>query len=94
MRTWTFGRKIAIGFIIAAIALVVIGVTGYRSAQAVSEANRWVSHSQQIRRAIADLMTEVLNAETGQRGYVLTLDRRHFKALRTLDRKPFRVVPA
>ena len=72
MRTWTFGRKIAVGFLIAAIAVVVNGVTGYRSAQAVSEANRWVSHSQEVRRDIAELMLQLVNAETGQRGYVIT----------------------
>jgi methyl-accepting chemotaxis protein len=72
MRTWTFGRKIALGFFIAALALVVIGVAGYRSAQAVAASDRAVAHTQAVRRATADLMTEILNAETGQRGYVIT----------------------
>lgn len=72
MRTWTFGRKIAVGFIISAIVLVVIGVTGYRNAQAVTEGNRSVVHTQSVRRAIADLMLELVNAETGQRGFVIT----------------------
>jgi methyl-accepting chemotaxis protein len=72
MRTWTFGRKIALGFIISAIALVVVGVFGYRSAQAVIEGNKWVAHSQEVRREIAELMVQLVNAETGQRGYVIT----------------------
>lgn len=42
---------------------------------------------------LADASLVVLAARYRTRD-VLTLDRRHFKALRTLDRKPFRVVPA
>jgi methyl-accepting chemotaxis protein len=71
-RNWTFGRKVGGGFAVTSIALVAIAVTGFRSAQSLIENDKLVAHSHTVRREIADLLLHLINAETGQRGYVIT----------------------
>ncbi len=68
----TFGRKIALGFAVSVVALVIIAVAGYRSARALIANDERVAHSQQVRRQIAETVAQLTNAETGQRGYVIT----------------------
>jgi len=72
MRSWTFGTRLALGFAVCVVALAIVAVTGYRSAITLVDTSHWVTHSQEVRRSIADLMVELVNAETGQRGYVIT----------------------
>jgi methyl-accepting chemotaxis protein len=72
MRAWTFGKRIALGFAVAVLALGIVAVTGYRSVLDSQESFREVRHSLDVRAEIANLMSQLLNAETGQRGYVIT----------------------
>jgi methyl-accepting chemotaxis protein len=71
-RNWTFGRKVGAGFAATAVALVIIAVTGYRSTKTLIDTNRLVTHTQAVRAQIATLLVNLLNAETGQRGFVIT----------------------
>jgi methyl-accepting chemotaxis protein len=72
MNNWTFGRKIGAGFAVTVVALIVVAVTGYRSARALIANDELVAHTHEVRRDIADLQLAIVNAETGQRGYVIT----------------------
>jgi methyl-accepting chemotaxis protein len=72
LRSWTFGRKIGFGFAIGAIALVAIAVAGYRSTQSLIATNRLVVHTQVVRNQISTLLVNMVNAETGQRGFIIT----------------------
>jgi len=71
---WTFGRKLTLGFAIAVLTLLVIGVSGYRSTEHLVENERWVSHTHEVRTKLADLVSVIKDAETGQRGFVITAD--------------------
>ncbi|MGH2898033.1 MAG: CHASE3 domain-containing protein, partial [Solirubrobacteraceae bacterium] len=71
-RNWTFGRKLGGGFAVSAIALAIVAVTGFRSNRTLITNDEWVSHSHLVRRQIAALITHIVDAESGQRGYVLT----------------------
>ncbi|HEX3849360.1 MAG TPA: CHASE3 domain-containing protein [Polyangiaceae bacterium] len=71
---WTFGRKLALGFAIAVLTLVVIGFSGYRSTEHLIENDRWVTHTHEVRTKLADLLSLLKDAETGQRGFVITSD--------------------
>src|SRR4051812_38470283 len=71
---WTFGRKLALGFAIAVLTLIVIGFSGYRSTEHLIENDRWVAHTHEVRTKLADLLSSLKDAETGQRGFVLTGD--------------------
>jgi methyl-accepting chemotaxis protein len=69
---WTFGRKLALGFAIAILTLVVIGVSGYRSTESLIENDRLVTHTHEVRTKLADFTSYLKDAETGQRGFVIT----------------------
>jgi methyl-accepting chemotaxis protein len=71
-QNWTFGRKVGAGFGVAALALIVVGTFAYRSATNLIEDQIWVDHTHQVRRQIAALRGHLADAETGQRGYVIT----------------------
>lgn len=72
VRDWTFGRKVGAGFAMTAVALVVIAVTGYRSIEDMRANEARVSHTHQVRAALASLLAALGDAESGQRGYVLS----------------------
>ena len=69
---WTFGRKLALGFAIAVLTLLLIGLSGYRSTQHLIENDRWVSHTHEVRTKLADLISFLKDAEAGQRGFVIS----------------------
>jgi methyl-accepting chemotaxis protein len=71
---WTFGRKLAVGFAIAALTLLVIGISGHRGTTHLIENDRWVAHTHEVRTTLADLTSFLKDAETGQRGFVITGD--------------------
>jgi len=71
---WTFGRKLAAGFAIATLTLIAIGISGYRSTAHLIENDHWVAHTHEVRTKLADLLGFLKDAETGQRGFVITGD--------------------
>ncbi len=81
-RDWTFGKKIGAGFTMAGVIVVAIAVVGYQSAHHLIENDRMVSHSQQVRRGLADLISELKDTETGQRGFVITGDENYLEPYR------------
>jgi methyl-accepting chemotaxis protein len=71
---WTFGRKIAIGFAISFLLLLGIGAVAYRSINALTTTSYWVTHSHDVLEDVTGLVGELTDAETGQRGFVITGD--------------------
>jgi methyl-accepting chemotaxis protein len=69
---WTFGKKVGAGFAIAGLVLLVVAVVGYRSTDTLIENERWVDHTHEVRRNLVALFSGVRDAETGQRGFLLT----------------------
>ncbi len=68
----TIGWRIGIGFALSLVALFVVGLVAYRSLDALITASHAVTHSNQIRSDLSDLLSEMKDAETGQRGYIIT----------------------
>jgi methyl-accepting chemotaxis protein len=68
----TVGKRLAAGFGLAALTLLAIATVSYRNANLLIETERWVAHTHQVRTEFADLLSEIKDAETGQRGYVIT----------------------
>ena len=54
------------------LALLVIAIVSYRNIHNLIESDRWVAHTHQVRSEIADLLVQLVDAETGARGYVIT----------------------
>ncbi|HVR61898.1 MAG TPA: CHASE3 domain-containing protein, partial [Polyangia bacterium] len=72
MRDWTFGKKLAFGFAVSALTLIIVAVGGYQNIHRLIETNAEVTHTQRVRRELSDLLSMLKDAETGQRGYVIT----------------------
>lgn len=72
MNTWTFSKKVGLGFAIPVVALAIVAIFGYRSAYNLIENDQKVAHSVLVRREISTLMSDLINAETGQRGFIIT----------------------
>jgi methyl-accepting chemotaxis protein len=71
---WTFGKKIAGGFAIALVLLITIGTVSYRSFVKLATTAEWVTHTHQVLEHVSGLLGQLKDAETGQRGYVITGD--------------------
>ena len=71
-RNWSVGRRLLAGFGLSALTLVVIALVSYRSSTTLIENDSLVAHGHQVRAELADLLSEMKDAETGQRGFLLT----------------------
>jgi len=71
---WTFGRKIAAGFALAFLLLAGIGIVAYRGINSLANTSRLVTHTHEVLEHIANVLSLVQDAETGQRGYIITGD--------------------
>jgi CHASE3 domain sensor protein len=65
-------RSISIGFIVSAVLLLFIVAADYRTNQSYQQATDQLNKDRQIDNTASSLLTTVLNAETGQRGYLIT----------------------
>ena len=72
--SWTFGRKIAAGFALSLILLIGIGTVAYTNISKLTATSEWVTHTHEVLEHIAGVMSLLKDAETGQRGYVITGD--------------------
>ena len=68
----TIGKKIAAGFALPLAILVVVGAVAYASTVRLVETAEAVAHEQETLREIERLLSVLKDAETGQRGYVIT----------------------
>lgn len=71
---WTFGRKIAAGFAFAFLLLLIIGSVAYRSITSLTNTNHLVTHTHLVLEHVAEVLSLLKDAETGQRGFVITGD--------------------
>src|SRR5262245_61169225 len=69
---WTIGRRLIVGFGLAGLTLLVIASVSYRTTEALIENNGLVNHTRLIRTGLSNLISELKDAETGQRGYIIT----------------------
>jgi CHASE3 domain sensor protein len=72
--TWTFGRKIATGFGLSVAILLIVCAVTYRTTDALIENDHMVTHTQLVLETIEHVLSLMKDAETGQRGFVLTGD--------------------
>jgi methyl-accepting chemotaxis protein len=69
---WTFGTRLAVGFGLAGLVLLVIAAIGYRTTSILIENDARVTHSYEVQGKLNDLISELKDAETGQRGFIIT----------------------
>jgi len=80
---WTFGRKIAAGFGLSFILLIAIGAVSYRSLSKLTGTSEWVTHTHEVLEHVAGVLSLLKDAETGQRGYVITGDEAYLEPYHT-----------
>jgi methyl-accepting chemotaxis protein len=78
--TWSFGRKIALGFIISFLLLLLIGTVSYRSIEKLTDNVNWVTHTHLVLERISDVVEKLRDAENGERAYFLTADEAFIKS--------------
>jgi PAS domain S-box-containing protein len=69
---WSLNAKITAGFAAALAILAAAEFISYRSADQLIQTSRQVSHTQQVLESLENILVTVDDAETGQRGYLLT----------------------
>jgi methyl-accepting chemotaxis protein len=73
---WNVGTKIGAGFGITLAIFVIVGVVSYQAVLQQTEDSYWVSHTHEVQNELTQLLSNLQDAETGQRGYLITgLDR-------------------
>jgi methyl-accepting chemotaxis protein len=71
-RSWTIGQQIALVFGLCLIMLAVLGVSSLRSTSALLRTSYAVSHANKTLFDFSELLSMLKDAETGQRGFILT----------------------
>jgi methyl-accepting chemotaxis protein len=79
---WNVGAKIASGYAITLVILVIVGLISWRNLEKTSEDAAWVSHTQEVLTTVSRLMTALQDAETGERGYIITGDPEYLEPYR------------
>jgi len=69
---WTFAKKLAAGYGLAALVLLTIAVVAYRTTNDFIENDDLLIHSYNVRGAFRLLLIDLVDIETGDRGYVIT----------------------
>ena len=83
MTSWTFGRKLAVGVAITVVAFAAVAITGLRTTQTLVSDVNLVSHTHQVRTQLGRLLAVLIEAETSERGYVITGGDRFLEPYRT-----------
>ncbi len=71
------------GLVTAVLAVGLISLFTYRSLQSREEANTLVAHTLEVRRLLQAALSSVKDAETGQRGFLLTGEERYLEPYTT-----------
>ncbi|MEH1968729.1 response regulator [Nostoc sp.] len=67
-----FFKRVAGGFGLASVILVLIGVISYQNTRILIDTSNQVQKTQEKINKLEELLSEMKDAETGQRGYILT----------------------
>ncbi|MEH2414083.1 response regulator [Nostoc sp.] len=85
------GTKIAVSFALSLATLTTIGLISYQSTNDLIETSRQENHTYQVLSQLEDLNLQLTNAETGQRGYIITGEQRYLEpynaAIQVLNQK-------
>jgi methyl-accepting chemotaxis protein len=66
------GNRIGLGYGLAILLFLLLAFSSYRSTKQLVDAARWREHTSDVISALEVLNTSIIDAESGQRGYVLT----------------------
>ncbi len=76
---WTVGMKIGSGFGLISAILLIVGIVSYRSINKLIDTADWVTHTHKVLENLNGVVLNMVNAETGQRGFVITNDEKYLE---------------
>ena len=68
----TFRIKLTVGLALAFAILLLVAVLSYSSLVRSADDRRWVTHTRLVLEGLDTFQIDLINAETGQRGYIIT----------------------
>ena len=84
---WSIGKKLAAAFGVVLAMFLVVGVVSYDSTVKLVQSEAWVEHTHEVLNALEDSLSAMKDAETGQRGYVLTGEARYLEPYEGMQNK-------
>ena len=66
------GSRILVGYGIALLVVAIVGIIAYRATSELEQSATWVTHTYQVKETLAETLSALKDAETGQRGFLLT----------------------
>ncbi|MEA5623121.1 response regulator [Nostoc sp. UHCC 0251] len=91
LKSLKIGTKIGISFALSLATLTIIGLISYQSTNELIENSRQESHTYEVLSQLEELNLQLTNAETGQRGYIITGEQRYLEpynaAIQVLNQK-------
>ncbi len=84
---WLGKKKSVLRFGVALCVLVAISIESYINLRQFKKANRWVEHTQLVNNQLDDLLLQLTETETAQRGYILTGESSYLKDYQTAINK-------
>lgn len=77
--TWTIAKKISGVVAMELIFLLLIGILSYTNTRKMVTTDGWVTHTHQVLEAKEEILALLKDAETGQRGYLITGEQRYLE---------------
>jgi methyl-accepting chemotaxis protein len=71
------GTRILVGYGLALVVVGGVGIVAYRSTNELVDSADWVTHTHKVKETLAEVLSSLKDAETGQRGFVLTGEERY-----------------
>jgi methyl-accepting chemotaxis protein len=84
------GTRILAGYALALVVVGGVGIVAYRSTNELIDSADWVTHTHKVKETLTKVISSLKDAETGQRGFLLTGEERYLEpyqaALKVIDR--------
>lgn len=90
----SIGAKLWLSFVVVLAVLVVVAGASYSSTVKLTETAEWVKHTREVQGQLKDLLVSLQDAETGQRGYLITGEDRYLAPFRSALTRIDRIVPS
>ncbi|HWQ32107.1 MAG TPA: PAS domain S-box protein [Blastocatellia bacterium] len=84
---WTLENRIPEAFIVALILIISLSVISYRALREMVEAQSQVSHTREVSLGLAEVFSTLKDAETGQRGFLITGEESYLEPYHTARNK-------
>jgi methyl-accepting chemotaxis protein len=86
---WTIGKKIGGGFAFTVAIFVIVSIVSYLAVGTLIENAKMVTHTERVLHDLSDILSDLQDAETGQRGYIITGEERYlepyYRALKSTE---------